>query len=164
MIAVAADEHGRGIRRFRMQRTLGTSAASLMPFTENAVDCVAHTDGWLGYLPLKGSSKAPSELMPRVHLSVSRLNRGRLGNHLGAVSLEDLDAYLVGSRSGSAGESRTARESFSAASWSKLSPSNQRPTNRWPGLRPPWLLKPHYPWGYPSQVNAHARQNKIGMI
>jgi transposase-like protein len=108
MIAVAAEEDGRGIGRVRMRRIPDTSAESLMPFIEDSVEpgSVVHTDGWLGYQPLevrdyqhritflKGNSKTASELMPRVHLAVSLLKRWLLGTHQGGVSPEHLDAYL----------------------------------------------------------------------
>jgi transposase-like protein len=105
---VAAEEDGRGIGRIRMRCILDASAASLMPFIEDAIEpgSVVHTDGWLGYMPLKsrpyehqvsylkGNSKTASELMPRAHLAVSLLKRWLLGTHQGAVSPEHLDAYL----------------------------------------------------------------------
>jgi transposase-like protein len=108
MIAVAAEEDGRGIGRVRMRRIPDASAESLMPFIEDSVEpgSVVHTDGWLGYQPLvgrdyrhritflKGNSKTASELMPRVHLAVALLKRWLLGTHQGGVSLEHLDAYL----------------------------------------------------------------------
>ena len=65
-----------------------------------------HTDGWLGYLPLKGNGyrhevtylkgnkKTASELLPRVHLVISHLKRWLLGTHQGAVSHKHLDYYL----------------------------------------------------------------------
>jgi transposase-like protein len=108
MIAVAVEEDGRGIGRIRMRRIPDASADSLMPFLEDSVEpgSVVRTDGWLGYVPLKGkgykhkivflkdSSKTASELMPRVHRVVAPLKRWLLGTHQGAVSLEHLDAYL----------------------------------------------------------------------
>ena len=55
LIAVAAEERGRGLGRIRMQRVRNASAASLMPFVEESVEpgSVVHTDGWLGYEPLE---------------------------------------------------------------------------------------------------------------
>ncbi len=65
-----------------------------------------HTDGWQGYLPLKGvgyrhevtylkgNKKAASELLPRVHLGVSHLKRWMMGTHQGAISHKHLDCYL----------------------------------------------------------------------
>jgi transposase-like protein len=108
LIAVAAEEDGRGIGRIRLRRIPDASADSLMPFVEDSIEPgnVVHTDGWLGYVPLKGrdyrhevtflkgNSKAASELMPRVHLVIALLKRWLMGTHQGAVSLEHLDAYL----------------------------------------------------------------------
>ncbi|MGH9616603.1 MAG: IS1595 family transposase [Acidobacteriaceae bacterium] len=108
LIAVVAEEDGRGIGRIRMRRIPDASADSLMLFIEDSVEpgSVVHTDGWQGYLPLKGkgyrhevtflkgNSKTPSELMPRVHLAVALLKRWLMGTHQGGVSLEHLDAYL----------------------------------------------------------------------
>ena len=108
MIAVAAEEDGPGIGRIRMRCIPNASADSLMPFVEDSVEpgSMVHTDGWLGYLPLKdkgyrhevtflkGNSKSASQLMPRVHLAVALLKRWLLGTHQGGVSLEHMDAYL----------------------------------------------------------------------
>lgn len=107
MIAVAVEEDGDGIGRIRMRCIPDASAESLMPFIEDSVEpgSVVHTDGWLGYEPLKrknyrhkitfltGNSTA-SELMPRVHLAVALLKRWLLGTHQGGVSVEHLNAYL----------------------------------------------------------------------
>lgn len=93
MIAVAVEEDGDGIGRIRMRCIPDASAESLMPFIEDSVEpgSVVHTDGWLGYEPLKrknyrhkitfltGNSKTASELMPRVHLAVALLKRWLLG-------------------------------------------------------------------------------------
>lgn len=108
LIVVAAQEDGSGIGRVRMRRIADASAASLVPFGRDCVEAgsVVHTDGWLGYLPLegqgydhevtflKGKTKTPSQLMPRVHLVISLLKRWLIGTHQGGVSLEHLDYYL----------------------------------------------------------------------
>ncbi len=108
LIAVAAEERGRGLGRIRMQRVRNASAASLMPFVEESVEpgSLVHTDGWLGYEPLEkkgyqhrivflsGRRKQASELLPRVHQAISLLKRWLLGTHQGAVSHEHLDYYL----------------------------------------------------------------------
>jgi hypothetical protein len=54
LIVVAAQEVGRGIGRIRLRQIADASAASLIPFVEDAVELgsVVHTDGWLGYAPL----------------------------------------------------------------------------------------------------------------
>jgi len=108
LIVVAAQEDGRGIGRIRLRQIADASAASLIPFIENAVEpgSVVHTDGWLGYEPLekkgyrhkitflRGQEKSPSKLMPRVHRVVSLLKRWLIGTHQGAVSHKHLDYYL----------------------------------------------------------------------
>ena len=91
-----------------MRRIPDASAASLMPFIKEAIEpgSTVHTDGWLGYLPvkaagydheitfLKGKKKTASELMPRVHRVASLLKRWLMGTHQGAVAQEQLDYYL----------------------------------------------------------------------
>ncbi len=108
MVVVAAQEDGPGIGRIRMRQIPDASAASLMPFVLDSVapESVVHTDGWLGYSPmkskgfvhqvtfLKGKKEAASELLPRVHLVISLLKRWLLGTHQGAVSHKHLDYYL----------------------------------------------------------------------
>jgi transposase-like protein/Zn ribbon nucleic-acid-binding protein len=108
LIVIAAQEDGQGIGRIRLRHIADASAASLMPFIEEAVEpgSVIHTDGWLGYEPLekkgyrhkttflRGQEKSPSELMPRVHRVVSLLKRWLIGTHQGAVSRKHLDYYL----------------------------------------------------------------------
>lgn len=108
LIVIAAQEDGAGIGRIRMRRIPDASAASLMPFLEEAIEpgSVVHTDGWIGYLPveekgyqhrvtvLKGKKESASELLPRVHRVASLLKRWLLGTHQGAVSREHLDYYL----------------------------------------------------------------------
>jgi transposase-like protein len=108
LIVVAAQEDGRGIGRIRMRRIADASAASLMPFVQDSVEpgSVVHTDGWLGYEPLRrngyrhritflrGHQKSPSDLLPRVHRVISLLKRWLLGTHQGAVSFAHMDYYL----------------------------------------------------------------------
>ncbi len=108
LIIIAAQEDGPGIGRIRMRRIVDASAESLVPFVQGSVEVgsIVHTDGWLGYEPLKskgydhevtflkGNKQTPSELMPRVHRVISLLKRWLMGTHQGAVSLEHLDYYL----------------------------------------------------------------------
>lgn len=108
LIVIAAQEDGAGIGRIRMRRIADASAESLMPFIGDVIEpgSVVHTDGWLGYLPvkgkgyhhrvtfLKGKKESASELLPRVHRVASLLKRWLLGTHQGAVSREHLDYYL----------------------------------------------------------------------
>jgi transposase-like protein len=108
LVVVAAEEDGAGIGRIRMRKILDASAESLTPFVRDSVELgsAVHTDGWLGYLPLKnngyrhevtylkGKSKTPSELLPRVHRVISMVKRWLMGTHQGAVSQKHLDYYL----------------------------------------------------------------------
>ncbi len=108
LVVIAAEEDGSGIGRIRMRQISNASSASLTPFVEDSVTSgsVVHTDAWLGYsLPenrgfphqityLKGKPDTASELLPRVHLVVSLLERWLMGTHQGAVSQKHLDCYL----------------------------------------------------------------------
>jgi transposase-like protein len=108
LIAVAAEEDGRGIGRIRMRRIPDASADSLQAFVEEAIapGSLLHTDGLLSYdrleqhgyrhriTFLKGRKESPAELLPRVHRVVSLLKRWLLGTHQGAVSPAHLDYYL----------------------------------------------------------------------
>ena len=108
LIVIAAQEDGPGIGRIRLRRIPDASAASLLPFIQDAVEpgSTVHTDGWSGYEPLaavgydhevtilKGKKKTASELMPRVHRVASLLKRWLMGTHQGAVTHEHLDYYL----------------------------------------------------------------------
>jgi transposase-like protein len=108
LVVVAAQEDGPGIGRIRMRQIVDASAASLMPFVRDTVEpgSLVHTDGWLGYDPLKskgykhqitflkGKKETPSELMPRVHRVISLLKRWLLGTHQGGVSHKHLEYYL----------------------------------------------------------------------
>jgi ISXO2 transposase-like protein len=55
LVVVAAQENGPGIGRVRMRQIIDASAASLMPFVRDTIKPgrLVHTDGWLGYKPLK---------------------------------------------------------------------------------------------------------------
>lgn len=108
IIAVAAEEDGRGIGRIRMRRIQDASGESLHPFIMACISpgSVVHTDGWpayqgidkLGYkhdvTVIKKRKETASELMPRVHRVVSLLKRWLMGTHQGAISNEHLDYYL----------------------------------------------------------------------
>jgi hypothetical protein len=86
-----------------MRRIPDASAERLMPFIQEAIEpgSVAHSDGWIGYYPLKGKGyyrhrisflkgqqASTSELRPRVHLMPSLRKRWLLGTHQGAISRE----------------------------------------------------------------------------
>ena len=108
LIAVGAEENGKGIGRIRMCQIKDASAASLHPFVVNNVEpgSIIHTDGWEGYsgldkqgylhkvTVLRGKKESASELLPRVHRVISLLKRWLMGTHQGAISHEYLDYYL----------------------------------------------------------------------
>jgi len=107
LIAVAAEEDGRGIGRVRLRHIPDASASSLLPFVRDSIESgsLIHTDGWPGYFPLEangyrhkttlvGRKGQASELLPRVHRVISLLKRWLLGTHQGAVGEEHLQDYL----------------------------------------------------------------------
>jgi transposase-like protein/ribosomal protein L40E len=109
LVAVAAQQDGRGIGRIRMARIPDASAARLQQFIRGAIEpgSVVHTDGWEGYHSLekkgyrhevtilRGQGKdAAIELLPRVHRVAGLLKRWLLGTHQGSVSGNHLDYYL----------------------------------------------------------------------
>ena len=157
LIAVAAEERGRGLGRIRMQRVRNASAASLMPFVEESVEpgSVVHTDGWLGYEPLEkkgyqhrivflsGRRKQASELLPRVHQAISLLKRWLLGTHQGAVSNTSIWTTTSTSLcSASTGATHAAGENSSTALCSRQSPWTQRRIDR---SSPTRTLRPREP-------------------
>jgi transposase-like protein len=109
LVAIAAEEDGKGIGRIRLARVPDASTPSLHGFIQRSVapGSTVHTDGWapyqglepLGYAhrvtKLKGQGKeAAVELLPRVHRVASLLKRWLLGTHQGAVGPTHLDYYL----------------------------------------------------------------------
>ncbi len=108
LVAVAAEEDGRGMGRIRLRRIADASAASLEAFVEEAIQpgSLVHTDGWEGYAGLenkgyrhevtvlRGKRQSASKLLPRVHRVASLLKRWLLGTHQGAVSHEYLDSHV----------------------------------------------------------------------
>lgn len=108
LVVVAAQEDGAGIGRIRLRQIVDASAESLIPFVQESVvtGSTVHTDGWLGYLPLKRNgyrhevtylkrnTQAASELLPRVHLVISLLKRWMMETHRGAIRHKHLDYYL----------------------------------------------------------------------
>jgi transposase-like protein len=99
IVAVAAENSGRGIGRIRLRRVKDLSADSLLPFVQGAVVpvSVVHTDGWSGYSGLaaagyqhevtviSGGRDPAHEVMPRVHRP-SPLKRWLIGTHQGGIS------------------------------------------------------------------------------
>ena len=109
LVAIAAEEDGKGIGRIRLARVPEASTPSLHGFIQQSVapGSTIHTDGWIPYqgleklgyshtvTKLKGKGKeAAVELLPRVHRVASLLKRWLLGTHQGAVEPTHLDYYL----------------------------------------------------------------------
>ena len=108
LILIAAEVRGRGTGRVRMAKVRDASAASIIPFIQNAVreGAIIHTDGWAGYgpLPRHGYQHRPRSLratglpahaaMPRIHRVASLLKRWWLGTYHGGISEAHLDHYL----------------------------------------------------------------------
>lgn len=105
LIAVAAEEDGKGIGRIRLRSILDLTKASLHGFIAEAIEpgSTVRTDGLNSYLGLEGYAhdrqvqRRQSEgehLLPRVHRVVSLLKRWLLGTHQGAIGHAHLDYYL----------------------------------------------------------------------
>ena len=108
LVAIAVEIRGRAIGRVRMRRIADSSAESLLPFVQDAVEpgTVVITDGLQTYreLPdlgyqhdrrvLLGSGESAVAVLPGVHRAASLLKRWLLGTHQGGVSREHLDSYL----------------------------------------------------------------------
>ncbi len=104
LIAVAAEEDGRGIGRIRLRRIPDLQRQSLHGFIAEAIEpgSTVRTDGLRTYLELEGyvhdrqvQREAQGEhLLPRVHRVVSLLKRWLLGTHQGAIGHQHLDDYL----------------------------------------------------------------------
>jgi transposase-like protein len=105
LIAVGAEEVGKGIGRIRLRRIPNATKSSLHGFIAESIEpgSTVRTDGLNVYLGLKGYAHDRQvqrhqpdgeHLLPRVHQVVSLLKRWLLGTHQGAVSHEHLDYYL----------------------------------------------------------------------
>ena len=108
LVVIAGEVRGRATGRIRMRRVADSSAESLLPFVQEAIEpgAVVITDGLQSYrtLPklgyrhdrrvLLGSGESATAVLPRVHRVASLLKRWLLGTHQGAVSREHLDYYL----------------------------------------------------------------------
>lgn len=108
VVAIAAQEDGRGIGRIRMARVPNVSGASLVGFVKTAVvpGATVRTDAWRGYfrLPEHGYKHRSTNIskgddpahvaMPRVHRVAALLGRWWLGTYQGAIRPDHLDYYL----------------------------------------------------------------------
>jgi len=105
IIAVAAEQDGKGIGRIRLRRIPDLTKVSLHGFIRESIEpgSTVTTDGLNAYMGLDGyvhdrqvqRRQAKDEhLLPRVHRVVSLLKRWLLGTHQGAIGHEHLDYYL----------------------------------------------------------------------
>jgi transposase-like protein len=110
LVAIAAEEDGRGFGRIRMARIADGSRTALHGFIQESIEpgSVVHTDGLPAYRGLEGigyehdvtvlssqeDEDASVRLLPRVHRIASLVKRWLLGTHQGAVRREHLDYYL----------------------------------------------------------------------
>jgi transposase-like protein len=105
LIAVAAEEDGKGIGRIRLRSIPDVTRASLHGFIAEAIEpgSTVRTDGLNAYRGLEGyvhdrqvQRRQPEgeHLLPRVHRVVSLLKRWLLGTHQGAIGHAHLDYYL----------------------------------------------------------------------
>jgi transposase-like protein len=109
LVAIAAEEDGRGIGRIRMARIPRATKRVLQRFSQEMIEpgSIVHTDGLPSYRGLEtlgyqhevsvllGQEKdAALRLLPRVHRVASLLKRWLLGTHQGAVSPKHFDYYL----------------------------------------------------------------------
>jgi transposase-like protein len=105
LIAVAAEERGRGLGRVRLRRIAAADRRTLHAFIADAVEpgSTVRTDGLNAYLELSGYThdrhiqrrQPPGvHLLPRVHRVISLLKRWLLGTHQGAISHAYLEDYL----------------------------------------------------------------------
>jgi transposase-like protein len=105
LIAVAAEQDGKGIGRIRMARIPDFDRATLHGFIRSSIEpgSTVCTDGLNSYREMEGfvhhrevqRRVGPGEhLLPRVRRAISLLKRWMLGTHQGAVRPKHLDDYL----------------------------------------------------------------------
>lgn len=105
LIAVAAEQDGRGIGRIRMARIADFDRATLHGFIRSSIEpgSTVCTDGLNSYREMEGfvhhrevqrRSGPGQHLLPRVHRAISLLKRWMLGTHQGAVRPQHLEDYL----------------------------------------------------------------------
>lgn len=105
LIAVAAEQDGKGIGRIRMSLIASFDRATLHGFISENVEpgSTVCTDGLNSYRRMKGyqherrvQGPHPNKrhLLPRVHQAISLLKRWMLGTHQGAIDPRYLDDYL----------------------------------------------------------------------
>ena len=142
IIAIAAEEDGKGVGRIRLRRIKDVSADSLLPFVREAVVPGATSTPTAGAATsglkaagfkhrvsvISASSDPAHEVMPRVHRVAALLKRWLLGTHQGGVKAHHLDYYLD-EFTFRFNRRRSRRGACSSiGSPSRPSPSRRRPT------------------------------------
>lgn len=105
LIAIAAEENGRGIGRIRLRHIAAATKAVLHGFIGEAIapGSTVRTDGLHAYLGMQGyvhdrqvqrHQPKGEHLLPRVNRVASLLKRWLLGTHQGAIGQDHLDYYL----------------------------------------------------------------------
>lgn len=109
LVVIAAQVRGSSIGRIRMRHIPDASAASLLPFIQDAIEpgSMIITDGWSSYAAVdtlgyghevkvlrRQGKDAATRLLPRVHRVASLVKRWIMGTHQGSVSPDHLDCYL----------------------------------------------------------------------
>ncbi len=110
LVAIAAEEDGRGTGRIRLARIPNAKRMNLHNFIEQTIakGATVHTDGLPAYRGLEAigydhavtalvrhkDKDSAIRLLPRVHRVAGLLKRWLLGTHQGAVSPDHLDYYL----------------------------------------------------------------------
>jgi len=105
LIAVAAEEDGKGIGRIRLRCIPDATRTTLHGFIAQSVvpGSTVRTDGLPAYLgmeeyihdrQIQSHQEAGEHLLPRVHRTISMLKRWMLGTHQGAIAHAHLDDYL----------------------------------------------------------------------
>jgi transposase-like protein len=105
LIAIAAEQSGKGIGRIRMVRIPDFERTTLHGFIRAVVEpgSTVCTDGLNSYRQMEGyhhdrrvqgNLDEGEYLMPRVHLAASLLKRWLMGTHQGAIGHQHLDDYL----------------------------------------------------------------------
>lgn len=108
-VVVAVEVRGQGSGRVRMKVIPDASGDTLGTFVKDTVasGAIVHTDGWMGYVPLRNkgydhrprSQRAPKRtgdpdpVLPRVHRAISNFKTWLRGTHR-SVGNEHLQVYL----------------------------------------------------------------------
>ena len=139
IVAVAAEQRGRGIGRIRLRRVKDVSAESLLAFLQEAVEPGAkiHTDGWRG-------RAAGRRLSPSGHGDQRRLGTGARGHAARRRCRRPAETVVVGDSPGRIQHQLSTTTSTNSPSASigvdhrpEASCSTASSSRRWPSDRPP---------------------------